>query len=123
MQLSSLIIPFFSKKSLPNAHIGYGHATVKCRLHLSKSLLFIACYFTSENLAFMVQAGFELKNEEFRPEYEDLKNHQTEKLIDKIEQAVGISHWKDRGSLMTLSKLQRVQLDKIEKKAHIEKKA
>ena len=52
----------------------------------------------------MVQAGFELKNEEFRPEYEDLKNHQTEKLIDKIEQAVGISHWKDRGSIITLSK-------------------
>ncbi|XP_015775158.1 PREDICTED: hemicentin-2-like isoform X7 [Acropora digitifera] len=42
----------------------------------------------TENLDFMVQAGFELKNEEFRPEYEDLKNHQTEKLIDKIEQAI-----------------------------------
>ena len=113
-----MIIPFFSKKSLPSAHIGYGHATFKCRLHLLKSLLFTACYFTSENLDFVVQAGFELKNEEFRPEYEDLKNHQTEKLIDKIEQAVGISHWKDRGSIITLSKLQRVQLDKIEKKAH-----
>ena len=59
----------------------------------------------------MVQAGFELKNEEFRPEYEDLKNHQTEKLIDKIEQAVGISHSKYRGFIITLSKLQRVQLE------------
>ena len=91
---------------MPNAHIGYGHATVKCRLRLLKLLLFIACYFTSENLAFMVQAGFELKNEEFRPEYEDLKNRQTEKLIDKIEQAVGISHCKDTGFKITLSKLQ-----------------
>ena len=59
----------------------------------------------------MVQAGFELKNEEFRPEYEDLKNHQTEELIDKIEQAVGISHWKYRGFIITISKLQRVQLE------------
>ena len=39
----------------------------------------------------MVQAGFKLKNEEFRPEYEDLEDHRTEKLIDKIEGAVGIS--------------------------------
>ena len=38
-----------------------------------------------------MKAGFKLKNEEFRPEYEDLKNHRTEKLINKIEGAVGIS--------------------------------
>ena len=39
----------------------------------------------------MVEAGFEIKNEEFRPEYEDLENHRTENLMDKIEGAVGIS--------------------------------
>ena len=114
-----MIILLFSNKILPNTLIGYGHATVKCRLHLLNSLLFFACYLTSENLAYMVQAGFELKNEEFRPEYEDLRNHRTEKLINKIEQAVGISHWKDRGFIITLPKLQRVQLDKIVKKAHL----
>lgn len=59
----------------------------------------------------MVQARFELRHEEFRPEYEDLKNRQTEKLIDKIEAAVSISHWKYRGFIITLSKLQRVQLE------------
>ncbi|XP_015771107.1 PREDICTED: hemicentin-2-like isoform X8 [Acropora digitifera] len=42
----------------------------------------------NENVAFLVQAGFKLKNEEFRPEYEDLENRRTEKLIDKIEGAI-----------------------------------
>ena len=44
----------------------------------------------------MIQVGFELRNEEFRPEYADLENHQTEKLIDEIKGAVGISLWIDR---------------------------
>ena len=82
-------------KVLRNTSIGYAHATSKSREHLLKSPLFLICYLTLENLAFMVQAGFRLKNEEFRPEYEDLENHRTEKLIDEIEGAVSISFWTD----------------------------
>lgn len=93
MSLFTLLL--FFKKILHNTPIGYGNATIKSRLNLFKSLLFIVFYLTSEKLAFMVQAGFELKNEEFRTEYADLENHQTEKLIDKIKGAVGISLWID----------------------------
>ena len=67
------------------------HVNIKPSLRFLKSRLFIVYYLTSESVAFLVQAGFKLKNEEFRPEYEDLENRRTEKLIDKIEGAVGIS--------------------------------
>lgn len=80
-----------SKRILHNTPIGYGHTAINSRLHLLQSLIFIIWYLKSENLALMIQAGFKLKNEEFRPEYEDLENRRTEKLIDKIEGAVGIS--------------------------------
>ena len=66
------------------------HVIIKPRLRLLESRLFIVYYFTSENVASTVQAGFKLKNEEFRPEYQDLENGRTEKLINKIEGAVGI---------------------------------
>ena len=81
---------YFFKKILHITLIGYAHVIIKPRLRLLKSPLFIACYFTSENVAFTVQAGFKLKNEEFRPEYQDLENGRTEKLINKIEGAVSI---------------------------------
>ena len=89
--MSLLTLLLFSKKILHNTPMGYGHATIYSRLHLLKSLLFIICYLTSENVVSMVQPGFKLKNKEFRPAYEASENHQTEKLIDKIEVAVGIS--------------------------------
>ena len=82
---------YFSKKILHITLIGYAHVIIKPRLCLLKSRLFIVYYFTSENVAFTVQAGIKLKNEEFRPEYQDLENGRTEKLIDKIDGAVGIS--------------------------------
>ena len=70
--------------------VGEEHFVTTLITAAKETTLFIACYFTSENVAFTVQAGFKLKNEEFRPEYQDLENGRTEKLINKIEGAVSI---------------------------------
>jgi len=37
-----------------------------------------------------IVAGFVLKNEEFKPEYEDLSNWETKKFIQKVEKAVSV---------------------------------
>ncbi|XP_068687446.1 uncharacterized protein [Montipora foliosa] len=43
---------------------------------------------TNENLAMSFKTGFQFRNEEFKPEYEDLKNPITKTFINKIQETI-----------------------------------